>query len=178
MVKADPDSPALPEGFTEEPSPIVSEAAMRRIQVSGKRTGPARLLVVLKEKAKPEALEALLEGTPRGFKRKAPGVYEADLFPEQSDVVARRLDLVALVDVASRFFGRSVLDPKEKVRVAVAVEGDVEKAKAALKSLGLKPGETEEPAMVEGEIAAAKLAALVLSKVAKAVEVKAPGDDD
>lgn len=187
----------LPEGFSFEKSPFYAEAVARRFDTlpagAGGPAGTVRLLLVAAKETTDEQVRGLL-GNPRfGLRKKAPGIWQADLGAR--DMEARVAPVVGAgkmfryVDVGSRLFGATVENETDTATVAVAFEGEEAEAKKKLRSLGLalgpaaaapadanpEEGEWTDPdeGLITGTIPGGKLSDLVLCPKATAIDVRA-----
>lgn len=152
---------SLPAGFSEELSPILSER-VAELTSRLRKAGPIRLLVVAKAGGKEAEAGAALAAQPEwAAQKKAPGVYEATVLPEQVAELVARPDLYRWLDLATRFFGSPVDGPADRVVVSLRPEGGAWKKEhlSALERRGF-PGKPDASGRLAFETTGGKLADL------------------
>lgn len=122
----------IPQGFTEGTHPMIAPALARRLERAGRRSGPQRLIVRVKNTVSAKALDEFwLDRVAWGARMRLPGLYELDMLPDDIDLLTGRDDLFEWVDVATRLSGTEVTEPQTRVVLHIAVSGErapVEKA--------------------------------------------------
>jgi hypothetical protein len=182
---------AAPEGYTTGTNNFYSESVMRRFDTLPPEGGVVRLMLVTNKGTTADPVKSLLANPRMQLKMRAPGIWEANLMPEDMDALIApntgTSGLFRWIDIATRLYGARAENEQDLVTVAVAWTGDRTEGAKKLKTLGWTETKATPPAdadMSEGEwydqdehllvgtLPAGKLYDLALMTKAEAIELR------